>query len=162
MLAYVEQDTDQTLREGIAEFRAGSALFGGETAQSAESEAFFSRHDVVHVLYGCDQSLAGEAFVKIASIFGTTAGLSVLSAYRLHEVKGIYKQLSPKDILTATLGSLPILPRAILSCWRQLERWPWEKFDDRLDDPLNQLRSEFGIIVFQAAVRPSATQEQAD
>ena len=64
---------------------------------SRAAQEIFRCHDAVHVVYGCDIALGDEAIVKIASIFGTTAGLRVLKGYSLHESLQIYRQLCFAD-----------------------------------------------------------------
>lgn len=56
---------------------------------SAEAEHFFRCHDTAHVVFRCGSTLDDEAAVKIASIFGTTAGFDVLKGYRLQSCNGL-------------------------------------------------------------------------
>ena len=146
MLEFQHQDSDQTLAQGLAEyFAANPGLARAHLSPAAQ--AFFRCHDVAHVVFGCDVALDDEAVVKIASIFGTTAGLGVLKGYRLHESLQIYRRLRVIDVLLSVMRSLVIVPRTALRCMAQRARWPWAEHQQLLDTPLRQLRREFGIRV---------------
>ena len=149
--AFERQESSQTLAEGLAEyFDRNPGLIRGPRL-SPEAQQFFECHDVVHVVYGCGTSMPDEAVVKLASIFGTTAGLKVLNGYRLHESLDIYTKLPPIDTLRAMAYSVVLVPRTILRCSRQRRRWPWQDFESYLPVPLAQLRVEFGILVAHGA-----------
>lgn len=145
MLAYQDFDSALTLREGLAAYyRAYPALKRGETLLPA-AQRFFARHDVIHVLWGCDTSLAHEAVVKIASVYGTTGGLSVLGGYLLHDSRDIYRDLNVIEILRTFMRAVVIVPVTLWRCTRQTRRWPWADHDALLDTPLRDLRATFGI-----------------
>lgn len=147
MQRYEDQASTLTLAEGIAEYyRDNPGLVRG-TQLSVAAQEFFRCHDAVHVVFGCGTSLPDEAIVKMASMFGTTAGLSVLRGYRLHESIEIYKQLRVTEVLLAIALSALIIPGTIYRCLRQRKRWPWDTFSSHMDTPLNDLRAEYGIRV---------------
>lgn len=144
---FQQQDSSLTLAQGLAEyFAANPALLDGRSA-SAEARYFFRCHDAVHVVYGCGTSLPDEMIVKIASVFGTSAGRAALRGYRLHESRQIYRELRLLDVLGTTLRSVGLAPRTIMRCRRQSAKWPWDQFDRFLDAPLGKTRGEFGIQV---------------
>ncbi|MGI9327820.1 MAG: hypothetical protein ACR2PZ_21560 [Pseudomonadales bacterium] len=147
MLEYQNQSSQLTLREGHAEYCSAFEQFLKSRALSAEAKEFFRCHDIVHVVFGCDLSLDHEAVVKISSFFGTTAGLSVLSGYRLPESKEIYGEIGVVDVALTTMKSLILVPKTLWRCSRMHKRWPWSEFDDCLDRPLKDIREEFGINV---------------
>ncbi len=147
MHAYERQDAKLTLAQGIAEYhRRNLNLIRGDQL-SVEAQEFFRCHDAAHVIFGCDTTLPDEAAVKLASVFGTTAGFAVLKGYRLRESVGIYKTLRLRDILHTVAASFAIVPSTLVRCARQRKRWPWSDFSDHLDKPLGELRSEYGIRV---------------
>jgi ubiquinone biosynthesis protein Coq4 len=147
MLAYEVQESTRTLAEGIAEYYAANPGLSALRGMSPEAQQFFRCHDVAHVVFGCSIELDDEAVVKIASIFGTTAGLRVLQGYRLHESAQIYEQLPLRAMLNSILHSVVIVPRTVYRCLRQRSRWPWTEFDRFLEVPLRELRESFGIRV---------------
>ena len=147
MHAFQRQDTRQTLAQGLEEYFAANPGLAKGRLMSPQAREFFRCHDVAHVVFGCGVALDDEAVVKIASILGTTAGLSVLKGYRLHESLQIYRQLRVVDVLLSIMRSVVIVPRTALRCMAQRARWPWAEHQRYLHTPLRELRQEFGIRV---------------
>ena len=147
MSTYERQDSQQTLAEAIAEYYAVNPGLASLRKMSPEAEQFFRCHDAAHVVFGCGIGLDDEAIVKISSILGTSAGLSVLKGYRLHESLQIYMQLSPRAVLSSVARSIVVVPRTILRCMNQRSPWPWADFERHLAVPLRDIRQEFGIKV---------------
>ena len=147
MLAYESQESEQTLAEGIAEYYAANPGLADVRDMSTPGQEFFRCHDAAHVIFGCSTDLDDEAVVKIASVFGTTAGLHVLAGYRLHESVQIYRRLRLRAILITLSRSAILVPRTIARCLRQRARWPWSGFERFLGVPLYAIRAEFGIRV---------------
>ncbi|MEO5881812.1 MAG: hypothetical protein ABIQ06_05300 [Caldimonas sp.] len=147
MLAFQRQDCPQTLAQGVEEYFAVNTGLARSRLMSPEAREFFRCHDVAHVVFGCDVALDDEAVVKIASILGTTAGLSVLEGYRLHESLQIYRQLRVPDVLLSIARSVVIVPRTAFRCLAQRARWPWAEHQEYMHRPLCELRQTFGIRV---------------
>lgn len=147
MLNYLHQDSTQTLRQALDNYYQAYPWLIRGPSLSAPAREFFACHDTVHVVYGCDTTLAHELIVKIASLFGTTAGFSVLTGYRLHESFEIYRRLSWVDVASTALQALLLVPRTALRSWRQPKRWPWSGYEHELDQPLAALRQRYGIRV---------------
>src|SRR3990172_8025890 len=147
MLAYAVQESPLTLAEGMAEYYGANPELAALRSMSPEAQQFFRCHDVAHVVFGCGIDLDDEAVVKIASIFGTTAGLGVLEGYRLHESVQIYERLSLRAMLRSIAHSIVIVPRTLFRCLRQRSRWPWAELERFLRVPLREIREEFGIQV---------------
>ena len=144
---FQDQDSEQTLDEGLDEYRAINAGLLDARSLSPEAASFFRCHDAVHVVYGCGTSLADEAYVKICSIWGTTAGFRVLRGYRLHESREIYARLSVPEVMRGIGGAAISVPQAIACCMKQTARWPWDGFHEFGGVPLAELRRQFGIRV---------------
>ena len=147
MHAFQQQNSRQTLADGLQAYLAANPGLADGRLMSAPAQEFFRCHDTAHVVFGCDVSLDDEAVVKIASIFGTTAGLEVLKGYRLYESLQIYRQLRIGDVLRSIARSATIVPRTVLRCRAQRARWPWAEHRQYLPTPLQQLRQQFGIRV---------------
>lgn len=144
---FERQDSTQTLAEGIAEYYAANPGLLMGRGISAEAQAFFRCHDVAHVVFGCSTALDDEAVVKVASLFGTTAGLAVLKGYRLQESMRIYGKIPLGTALASIARSVVIVPRTLLRCLRQRTRWPWARHEEFLGLPLREIRRQFGITV---------------
>jgi hypothetical protein len=150
---YEFSSSTQTLAEALAEYYAVNPDLKRGGSLSPEAQQFFRCHDAVHVLYGCGTSMPDEAIVKLASLFGTTGGLSVLQGYRLHESLDIYRQLPLRSTLVALLIAPYLIARTIWRCFRQRDAWPWSLHDQYMNSPLDKLRIRFGIKVAHAAKR---------
>ncbi len=144
---FERQDSPQTLAEGLAEYYRKNPQLSQLRGMSPEAQDFFRSHDTVHVVYGCSTSLPHEAVVKLSSVFGTTGGFGVLRGYPLHESTEIYRELPFAETARTTLSALVIVPRTVWRCLRQRRRWPWREFAGHLEQPLAELREEFGIRV---------------
>jgi len=147
MHAFQQQESRDTLAQGIEEYFAADPGLAQGRGISPEARQFFRCHDAVHVVFGCGTTLDDEAVVKIASILGTTAGLNVLKGYRLHESRAIYRRLRIADVLLSVLHSVLVVPRTMLRCFAQHARWPWAEHEQYLHTPLHELRQKFGIRV---------------
>ena len=147
----------QTLADGLTEyFATNPGLKRGEVL-SPEAREFFRAHDAVHVVYGCGTSMSDEAVVKLASLFGTTGGLSVLRGYRLHDSIDIYRRLPLGGTLAALLSAPYLITRTWWRCRRQRQLWPWSDHDRYMAVPLHEIRDRFGITVSHAGNTRLAT-----
>ena len=145
MLEYQRPDSTLSLAEGLREYYAArDGLIDGRGISTAARE-FFRCHDVAHVVFGCATTLHNEAMVKMWSFFGTTAGLSLLRAYRLPESKEVYEELEWLDIASTAVRSLVLVPLVLWRCSLMRKRWPWSDFEPYLDVSLSEIRHEYGI-----------------
>jgi len=147
MFGYQYQDSSLTLAEGISEYYEVYAEYLKTRDLSSAGEEFFRCHDVVHVVFGCDVSLSDELVVKISSMFGTTAGVSVLKGYALPESKEVYEELKISEIFVTIFRSILLIPRTIWRCVHMSDRWHWGDFDEFMNIPLKQIREDFGVRV---------------
>ena len=147
MHEYQKPYSQQTLSVGIEEYFAAHADYLSSRELSPEAVEFFRCHDTAHVVFGCGIALADEAVVKISSFFGTTGGKKVWHGYRLAESKEIYGEITLAEIAITAFKSLVVVPRTIFHCSQMKARWPWEEFDIYLDQPLVEIRAQFGIKV---------------
>jgi hypothetical protein len=148
-------ESEQTLAEGLSEYYAANPALKRGDVLSAEARNFFHAHDVVHVVYGCTTTMPDEAIVKLSSIFGTTAGVSVLRGYMLHESLDIYRKLPVGSTVLALLAAPYLIVRTIWRCTRQPAKWPWQDHEEYMHTPLREIRARFGISVARGSHRPS-------
>lgn len=147
---YLQQDSPQTLTEGLAEYASAHREQLTNRLNSEAARKFFDAHDTAHVVFGCGITLTDEAVVKVCSIFGTSEGFAVLRGYAAAESKNIYRELALSDIVATTIQSFALVPRAIWHCQRMRERWPWRDHQQFLDQPLHAIRTQFGIRVLHS------------
>jgi hypothetical protein len=144
-LEYQRPDTQLSLAGGLREYSASRDDLVRGRGISPEAREFFRCHDAAHVVFGCSTSLLDEAAVKLWSLFGSTAGLGVLRAYRLPESQEVYEKLAWGEVAITALRSVTLVPRVLWRCSRMRRRWPWSDFDALLDAPLVELRRHYGI-----------------
>ena len=147
MLEYTRPSTSITLADGLREYYASSDHLATGRGMSDAAREFFRCHDAAHVVFGCSSELLDEGVVKMWSFFGTTAGFSLLSGYRLPESKEIYETLGWGSMISTAVCMLGLVPVTIWHCYQMVERWPWSEFDQYLDVPLAEIRREYGIQV---------------
>ena len=146
--AYQAQDSRQTLAEGLAEYYAvnGARVSRPATLQP-ESQALFRSHDVCHVIFGLDTTLADEGMADVRTLLSCDVGWRRYGRYmtRDPEAKAIFKELGYARAVWATLITIPRMTRAIWAAWRSPKRWPWDPPADHFERTLADLRREYGI-----------------
>ncbi|MFK7955588.1 MAG: hypothetical protein AB8B96_05795 [Lysobacterales bacterium] len=147
VLEYQNPCSEQTLREGMAEYFSTFDEFLSTRNSSTTANEFFRCHDAAHVVFGCGLSLEHEVVVKVSTVFGSTGGMKILKGYALPESHEIYEEITILDGAKVAAKTLIIVPKILWRCFRMSRRWPWDEFDAYLDLRLIDLREEFGIRV---------------
>ncbi len=151
MLRFKQQDSQQTLTEGIAEFHAANPHLATRDFSGELAASFFPAHDAMHVLFGQNTDIDGEAIVKYWTIGATDIGFWGLFKYRnVQEVVDLRQGLPMRRYLTIALLVLPRMVPAVIRGIRLAKRSltkPWAHFgwQDYLDTPLKDIRAEYGI-----------------
>jgi hypothetical protein len=147
-LEYARQDSSQTLREGLAEYRAGNPDLLEPGGMTPEAAALFRQHDAAHVVFGCDTTVRGETLIDTWTIFASTLGLRGYAAYfELPQVNQIFSDMGYGRIALAVLRCLPDVVRVIWRSHRVSRKWPWREHERYLDRPLREIRAEFHVRV---------------
>ena len=147
-LGYIDQDSTQTLGEGIAEYYAANPMLLDPDGMPTDAGTLFKQHDAGHVIFGCDTSLRGESLIDTWTIFGSTARLKGYIEYFRHpQIYQIFEDVGYLRMTIEFIRCLPDVCRVLARCRRLNARWPWEKYDDYLDRTLADLRKEFNIRV---------------
>lgn len=147
---YQQQDSALTLAEGLKEYYAANAGRVVPPADlPAESVALFRSHDMCHVIFGLDTTLADEALADTRTLFSCDVGVRRYVAYLAQDkqAQSLFKEVGYLASVRVTLRSIPRICRAAAEAWRMKKRWPWlppESFHSRT---LADLRQEFGIRV---------------
>jgi hypothetical protein len=64
-----------------------------------------------------------------------------------------YKAQTPaRAIFIAATGTLRLMPRAWRTCKAMHKKWPWDPPHGALDQPLRDLRAEYGVAVWRPEV----------
>jgi hypothetical protein len=148
-LRYQDQDSSQTLGEGLAEYyreNAGRVLKPEQLAP--ESRELFRRHDACHVIFGLDTTMEDEAMADTRAMLSSDVGWRHYLRYLSNpDAKAIFKELGYGRALLASLHALPRIVRAIAESRRMRRKWPWTPPAEYLDVPLAELRRRYDIRV---------------
>jgi len=147
---YQAQDSPQTLGEGLDEYYEFNR--GGMFAAAAlleESAAQFRRHDICHVIFGLDTTLADEVLVDWRTRLSVDVGWSGYDAIldRCPEARPVFKRVGYATIALANLRENARISRALAEAARAPRRWPWAPPEVFFERRLSDLRVEFGIRV---------------
>lgn len=148
--AYQAQDSPLTLAEGLAEYyRVNGNRVSPPASLPPESAALFRRHDICHVIFGLDTTLAHEAVVDTRTLISCDVGFRRYSRYLTSDAqaKTVFRETGYGTVLWATLKALPHLVRAIAEAFRMTKKWPWDVPEEYQARALADLRREYGIRV---------------
>lgn len=145
---YQRQDSPQSLAQGLAEYYAANV--GRVTPPEAlppESAALFRSHDICHVIFGLDTTLADETLADTRTLLSCDVGAQRYAAYLNSDpqARAIFRQTGWGAIVWTTLRCLPRIVRAGFEALRMRKRWPWVPPDSYRERSLADLRAEYGI-----------------
>lgn len=150
---YQTQDSSQTLREALEEYRATNPNLFKPTDIAAEGMEFLERHDRIHVVFGCDTRFVNEMRADFWTIFGCDLGLlgyaRVANNPALKMIGENFKKTGDRQALRAeirrSVWSTLKAPFEVFFRSRSMKkRFPWNS-DGFLDSRLGEIREEFGI-----------------
>ncbi|HUO88549.1 MAG TPA: hypothetical protein VMU08_05195 [Rhizomicrobium sp.] len=146
---YQEQDSQQTLAEGLEEYyRVNQGVVSRPATLAPESAALFRSHDVCHVIFGLDTTLADETMADTRTLLSSDVGWKTYLGYANDPLaKAVFKELGLLRTITVTLRTLPRILRAIGENRRMKKKWPWRPPEAYFGRSLAALRREYGIRV---------------
>ena len=149
-LNYMDPNSTQTLREGIAEYYSANPFLLDPEGMSPAAKALFKQHDAGHVVFGCDTSLRGETLIDTWTILGSTAGIKGYVEYFRHpQIYQIFADVGYWHMTVEFIRCLPDVLRVLIRSRRLESRWPWDRYAEYLDNSLAEIRSRFNIRVVQ-------------
>jgi len=135
-----------TLERALDEFYRVNAECFPESTPDDKARDFLRKHDIAHVIFGCDTTLSGEGKVKLWTIMGTTLGFwKHLKGYYPARAFELSRQYCWRHILKHLPRLFIALPRIWFRSRQMSKRWPWDNYSDYLDHTLQQIRHEFNI-----------------
>jgi len=149
-LRYQQQDSAQTLAEGLAEYYAANeGRVSPPVGLPPDSADLFRRHDVCHVIFGLDTSLADETLTDTRTMLSCDVGLRRYAAYLATDAqaKAVFAQVGAWAIAWTTVLCLSRILRACLQTLGMRKRWPWDPPQSYFARTLADLRGEFRIRV---------------
>ena len=149
-LHYREQDSRQTLAEALAEYYAANeGIIARPADLPPDSAALFKNHDMCHVIFGLDTTLADEAMSDTRTMLSCDVGAAKYALYlgADPQAQKILKEVGLAGFLLGTVKAVPRICRAAVEAFRMKKKWPWEPPASYQSRTLGELRREFGIRV---------------
>ena len=148
---YLNPESTLTLREALTEYYEVNASLLKLQDLPDDAAEMFRRHDVGHVIFGCDTSLRGETLIDTWTIFGSTAGVRGYAEYfKYPQVNAIFAEAGFMSIAVEFLRCMPDVFRVAYRGLRLKRKWPWVEHESFLERPLNEIRHEFKIVPIPA------------
>lgn len=149
-LAYTKQRSQLTLREALAEYYRSNPDLLDPDGMPEDAAQFFRQHDMAHVVFGCDTSLAGEVRADMWTIFGASVGLRGYIEYlKYPQVNDVFEGLGYWQVAVASARALPDVGRIFLRSRKMQRPWPWDGYEPFLDRTLCDVRGEYGVQVLE-------------
>ena len=146
-LGYTIRDSQQTLAQALEEYyRANDGVVARPSALPAESAALFRSHDICHVIFGLDTTLADETIADTRTLLSTDVGWKKYSTYFNDPLaQAVFKALGFWRTIFVTARTVPRIARAIAEARKMRKKWPWVPPEAFFTRTLADLRGEFGI-----------------
>ncbi len=154
---YLNKNSTQTLREGLAEYYALNPHVTPPETQPPEFAKILLAHDVGHVIYGCDTGMYDE--LKILPLFWWTSECTFRTYLKMRNspaVDVMYADLIKEKgalwLYGTILRTLPLVIPELIPVWfRTRDRrklLPFLEFEPLLDRSLLDIRQEFDLLQF--------------
>jgi hypothetical protein len=136
-----------TLGEAIQTLRTAQAA-GDLTDQFSELEQAFDRHDAIHILFDCGNSIQDEIAVHIWMIFATTVDINEMHrAVAKREHRNVLSGIGHFKLLGTWLVSLPRIISIIFKSLRMKKRLAVEELSKLKQQSIDDIRREHGIVL---------------
>ncbi len=137
-----------TLQHGLDKFYKKNFKNFSDRPTTEKAKEFLLRHDVSHVIFGCDTSIYGEGVVKIWTTFGTTLGFwKMITEYNEANAFELFRMYSFRHVANNIFRFLMIIPLTIVRARQMNKPWPWSNYKPYLNKPISEIRKEFNIEV---------------
>jgi hypothetical protein len=154
---YMDKNSTQTLREGLAEYYTLNPHVTPADTQPPEFAKILLAHDAGHVIYGCDTGMYDE--LKILPLFWWTSECTFQKFREMRKTPAVdvmYEDMiKEKGVLwlyrEILKNLLPLIPE-LVSIWFKTrdrsKRVPFLEFEPLLDRSLLDIRQEFDLLPF--------------
>ena len=154
---YLDKNSTQTLRAGIAEYYACNPHVTNPATQPSEFAQILLAHDAGHVIYGCDTGMFDE--LKILPLFWWTSECTFGTYLKMKDspaVDVMYEDMIREKgslwLYGAVLRVLPKLIPTLIPIWfktrKRQKLVPFLNFEPLLDRSLLDIRTEFDLLQF--------------
>ncbi|MEP0914704.1 hypothetical protein NDI45_27770 [Leptolyngbya sp. GB1-A1] len=154
---YIDKNSTQTLREGLAEYYALNPHITDPATQPSDFAKILRAHDVGHVIYGCDTGMFDE--LKILPLFWWTSECTFQTYLKMKNspaVDVMYEDMIKKKGTLRLYGSiLKVLPGVVLELipiWfktrNRQKLLPFLNFEPLMERSLLNIRQEYDLLPF--------------
>ncbi|HTJ80813.1 MAG TPA: hypothetical protein VL400_03795 [Polyangiaceae bacterium] len=145
-LGYRAQDAEVTVAEALEQyFRSIPNLLDVDELGDGARD-LFTKHDIAHVVFGCDTSLRQEIMMDVWTVFGTDVGLLAYARYlKTPEAQNLLAEIGYVRAIGAFVRTLPDIARVIVHARRMKKKWPWASHAAYMGRPLRDVRRELGL-----------------
>ena len=152
MYNFQQQNSTQTLREGLEEFYSINIQFKALVEKNSPNANIFKEHDYTHVLFGLGTSIEEESLLDTYVIWGMKFNWrKIINFYKDPEYKEVIGDIVKKHggywgIFKIYVSLLPIKFRVFLRCMKMKKKWNYHDIsDEMLSAKLCDLREEYNI-----------------
>ena len=152
MYNFQQQNSEQTLREGLEEFYSINTQFRDLAEKNNPNANIFKEHDYSHVLFGLGTSIEEESLLDTYVIWGMKFNWrKIINFYKDPEYKEVIGDIVKKHggywgIFKIYMSLMPIKFRVFLRCLKMKKKWNYHDISDQmLDSKLCDLRKEYNI-----------------
>ncbi|WP_310485042.1 hypothetical protein [Chamaesiphon sp. VAR_48_metabat_403] len=137
-----------TLGEAIHTLRAAQAAGDLTDRFSVELERSFDRHDAIHILFDCGNSIQDEIAVHIWMIFATTVDIKEMHhAVADREHRNVLAGIGHFKLLGTWLVALPRIVIIIFKSLRMKKKLAVEELSKLKQQSIDDIHREHGIVL---------------
>ena len=152
MYNFQQQNSEQTLREGLEEFYSINTQFRDLAEKDNPNANIFKEHDYTHVLFGLGTSIEEESLLDTYVIWGMKFNWrKIINFYNDPEYKEVIGDIVKKHggywgIFKIYMSLMPVKFSVFLRCMKMKKKWNYHDIsDEMLNTKLCNLRQEYNI-----------------
>ena len=152
MYNFQQQNSEQTLQEGLEEFYSINTQFRDLAEKNNPNANIFKEHDYTHVLFGLGTSIEEESVLDTYVIWGMKFNWGkIINFYKDPEYKEVIGNIVLKHggywgIFKIYMSLIPVKFRVFLRCLNMKKKWNYHDIsEEMLNTKLRNLRQEYNI-----------------
>ena len=154
MYRYQEQNSQQTLQQGLDEFYSINPKLR-ELSEPDEKKGLFFQHDITHVVFGLNTKLEEEHLLDSWALWGCTIKWKTMYEYIKHPAikeitREIYKDLGIWGIVKKIIAMIPLKLLVVFRALRMKKKWNYHEItEEQLNSKISDIRKEYNINVYK-------------
>tara|TARA_B100000029_G_scaffold4166_1_gene4878 strand:- start:455 stop:937 length:483 start_codon:yes stop_codon:yes gene_type:complete len=154
MYRYQEQNSEQTLQEGLDEFYSINSKFR-ELSETGEKKGLFFQHDITHIVFGLNTKLEEEHLLDSWALWGCKIKWKTMYEYMRHPAikeitREIYKDLGTWGVVKKIITMIPLKLLIVSRALRMKKKWDYHNVTEgKLKSKISDIRKEYNINVYK-------------